>query len=337
MTVTGMSGKLRAIGQDVHAWLPPRHGWGLANCGLLVSRDTALWIDTPYDHQLARAFLAQSGAVLPEGVTVDRIVVTHPNGDHMWGAGVLPRAEIIASRQAREHLHFDPHPQQQHALVGAVDPTTPWGAYVVEHFGGYDWSTVRPVAVSTAFTEELELTVGAYPVHLSVLPSGHTQGDLFVHLPAQRVVFTGDTVFGSSPEQPGDHPVHWAGPLAQLISSCRRMLETGAETFVPGHGPVLDAAGLRGHIDYLEYVQERAHACHAAGLTAAEAARSVIDEGRHPELGLPERLLVTIGSEYRGIDGGGQPDMVATMQQVAALAWDLRTGEAPPAGRGGRP
>ncbi|MCF3119047.1 MBL fold metallo-hydrolase [Streptomyces arenae] len=222
-------------------------------------------------------------------------------------------------------------------MVGAVDPTTPWGAYVVEHFGGYDWSTVRPVAVSTAFTEELGLTVGAYPVHLSVLPSGHTQGDLFVHLPAQRVVFTGDTVFGSSPEQPGDHPVHWAGPLAQLISSCRRMLETVADTFVPGHGPVLHAAGLRGHVDYLEYVRERAHACHAAGLTAAEAARRVIDEGRHPELGLPERLLVTIGSEYRSIDGGGQPDMVATMQQVAALAWDLRTGEAPPAGRGGRP
>ncbi|MEU7579760.1 hypothetical protein AB0B50_19385 [Streptomyces sp. NPDC041068] len=161
---------------------------------------------------------------------------------------------------------------------------------MVEHFGGYDWSTVRPVAVSTTFTEELELTVGAYPVRLYALPSGHTQGDLFAPLPAHR------------------------------------MLATGAEAFVPVTGRCSTpqaCAGMRGHIANLEYVHERAHAFHADGLTVAEAARRVIAERRRPEPGLPERLLVTIGSEYRGIDGSEQPGMVATMQEVVALAREI--------------
>lgn len=321
--VTHSGGKLSEIGQDLYAWLPPRRGWGLANCGLLVSPRGALWIDTPYDRRLAREFLAQSSALLPPGVAVDRVVVTHANGDHFWGAGVVPDAEVIATAGAHHHMHFEPGPGELDALLRTVDPASVWGAYAREHFGPFDWSGTEPVTLDTAFEGDLELMVGDWPVRLASLPPGHTVGDLFVHLPAQKAVFTGDAVFGTSPAQPGDHPVHWAGPLANLIASCRRFLATGAETFVPGHGPVLDRAGIAEHIAYLEYVQERAHTLHASGVPVAEAARRVVAEGRYPQLGLPERLLVTIGSEYRGLDGGAPVGIVETMQELAQLAVEL--------------
>ncbi|MEE1735870.1 MBL fold metallo-hydrolase [Streptomyces sp. BE147] len=334
MSITG--GDVVDLGRGLYAWLPPKRGWGLANCGLLVSPRGALWIDTPYDRALAGQFLAESTERLPDGVTVDRVIVTHANGDHFWGAGVLPDAEIIATREAREHIHYEPTPQQQHALVTGGDPATPLGAYLARHFGPFDWSATEPVRPTTYFTGELELTLGDYPVRLTALPPAHTTGDLIVHLPAQRAVFSGDVIFSTTPRQPGDHPVHWAGPLSNVIGACERVLATGAEIIVPGHGPVLDPAGVRDHIGYLEYVRERAHAFHAAGVPAPEAARRVIAEGRHPELGLPERLSVTIGTEYRHLDGSELPGVLQVMTGVAVLAQEVeraRTGGEP--GRAG--
>ncbi|MEU5413426.1 MBL fold metallo-hydrolase [Streptomyces clavifer] len=318
MSITG--GDIVDLGTGLYAWLPPRRGWGLANCGLLVSPRGALWIDAPYDPVMAGQFLAESEKRLPTGVSVDRVIVTHANGDHFWGAGVLPDTEIIATRDAEEHIHYEPTPQQQHALVAGSDPATPLGAYLGRHFGVFDWSTTEPVLPDTYVTGELELTLGDCAVQVSALPPAHTTGDLIVYLPTQRTVFSGDVVFSSTPQQPGDHPVHWAGPLSNVIDACERVLATGAEVIVPGHGPVLDPAGVREHIRYLAYVRERAHTFHAAGVPAFEAARRVIREGRYPALGLPERLVVTIGSEYRHLDGSALPGVLQVMSEVAALA-----------------
>ena len=321
MSITGED--VVDLGRGLYAWLPPKRGWGLANCGLLVSSRGALWIDTPYDRTLAGRFLDESAKRLPHGVRVDRVIVTHANGDHFWGAGVLPDAEIITTREAREHIHYEPTPKQQHALVTSGDRESALGAYLARHFGPFDWSQTDPVRPTTYFTGELELTLGEYPVRLTSLPPAHTTGDLMVHLPAQNTVFSGDVIFSSSAARPGDHPVHWAGPLDNVIAACEKILATGAETVVPGHGPVLDRAGVRDHIVYLEYVRERAHAFHAAGIPAIEAARRIIGEGRYPELGLPERLVVTIGSEYRQLDGSELPGVLQVMTDVAVVAREL--------------
>lgn len=317
------------LGRGLYAWLPPKRGWGLANCGLLVSPRGALWIDTPYDVVLAGQFLAESTKRLPDGVHVDRVIVTHANGDHFWGAGVLPDAEIIVTREAREHIHYEPTPKQQHALVTAA-----WPGHPARRLPRAPLRPLRLVADRAGRTDHLlhgraRTDPGEYPVRVSALPPAHTTGDLMVHLPAQDAVFTGDVIFSSTPEQPGDHPVHWAGPLSNVIAACERVLDTGAETVVPGHGPILDRAGVRDHIVYLEYVRERAHAFHTAGIPAVEAARRVIGEGRYPELGLPERLVVTIGSEYRQLDGTELPGVLQVMTEVAEVARELEQPDGP--------
>ncbi|MGI5348642.1 MBL fold metallo-hydrolase [Streptomyces sp. CA-250714] len=310
---------LRTLGDGLHLWNPPRRGWGLANCGLLAGPEGGLWIDTPYDRPLAEAFLAASREVLGDG-GITRIAVTHANGDHLWGADVLPDAEVIATREARNHIDLEPSPQQLRQLIEAAGSGSAVGGYLAEHFGHFDWSRTQVVAPSTVFEGELELTVGGHPVLLTSLPSAHTTGDLIVHLPDHGTVFTGDIVFGSTPEQPGDHAVHWAGPLENIIGACEAVLATGADTIVPGHGPVLGREGLRAHIEYLGHLRDRAHTLHARGVPAVEAARTIAREGRWPELGLVERLVVTIGTEYRHLDGTDPGPLAEVLPEMVAFA-----------------
>lgn len=318
--------KLRTLHDDLYAWLPPQRGWGLANCGLLVGEHSALWIDTPYDRVRAGEFLDSSLDLLPAGVNIDRIVVTHGNGDHFWGSGVVPDAEVITTREALEQAHIEPDPKDMDALVRTCDPNTAFGAYLKEHFGVFDWSDTDRVQPTTTFRGELELTVGRHTVQVTGLPPAHTTGDLLVYLPHQQTVFSGDVIFASTPEQPGDHAVHWAGPISSVIAVCERVLATGAETIVPGHGPVLDRYGVEEHIGYLSYVQERAHDLHRKGVPALEAARRVISERRYPELALPERLVITIRTEYRHLTPTEQPSVLELLTDVATVAADLADG-----------
>lgn len=327
MTRTGA--ELRKLHDDLYAWLPPRRGWGMANCGLLVGRDTALWVDTPYDRTLAREFLASSRRLLPQGVDIDRVVVTHGNGDHFWGSGVVPKAELIATREALEQAEAEPDPCDLHAFVREADPGSTFGAYLRRHFGVFDWADTERVRPSLLFHGELELRVGDHPVLVTGLPPAHTTGDLLVHLPRQRTVFCGDVIFASTPEQPGDHCVHWAGPLSSVSAVCERILATGAETIVPGHGPVLDRAGVRKHIEYLEYLRERALTFHEQGVPSLEAARRVIAEGRYPELALPERLVITMRTEYRHLTPSARPTVLELLGEVASVASELEGSDAP--------
>jgi cyclase len=318
--------RLHTITRHLHIWSPqPNMGWGLANCGLITSGADAAWIDSPYDSDLASEFMALGRPLMAEGTHVSRIVVTHGNGDHHWGAVAVPEARIITTEETVSHLDHEPEPAQVHALVHGSDPDTPLGWYLRRSFGRFNWAGQTGVRrPDTVFTGELELSVGGIPVQLTSLPPAHTGGDLIAHLPSEGVVFTGDIVFGSTPETPGDHPVHWAGPLANVVAACQRVRETGAEVVVPGHGPILDPSGLHDHIRYLEYLIDRAHRFHAAGVPAWEAARRIVDEGRYPELGLPERLLATIGTEYRHLEGStGPADMAMVIAEVAWFAWEL--------------
>ncbi|MCK1798439.1 MBL fold metallo-hydrolase [Streptomyces sp. XM4193] len=363
---------LRKLAEGLHVWLPTRRGWGLANCGLVVGNDTALWIDTPYDRRLAGRFLAASGELLPPGVAIDRVVVTHGNGDHFWGAGVVPDAEVIAAKESLEQAEAEPDPRTMHAFVRGAVPEQPSPAppshssptasprsassspstarpstvpprpeqgaahaagaladrraeellrsYMRRHFGSFDWADTERVRPTLLFRGELELSVGGRPVRVVGLPPAHTTGDLFVHLPDHGTVFAGDVVFGSTPAQPGDHAVHWAGPLSAVSAVCERILATGAETIVPGHGPVLGRSDVRAHLDYLHHLRERAEEFHARGLPAPEAARRVIAERRHPELGLPERLVVTMRTEYRHLSPAPRTGVLEVMAEVAQLA-----------------
>ncbi|QMU77709.1 MBL fold metallo-hydrolase [Streptacidiphilus sp. PB12-B1b] len=307
---------LAPIADGLYAWLPDGRGtWGLANCGLLVSEGQAALIDTPYDLPRTRALLEAAAPVLGPQGRIGTAITTHSNGDHSYGLAALGDVEIIGTRDYLHALDHEPTPQQMHALVAETPPDQPTSWYLRRHFGRFDFTGIDPVAPTRTFSGSLELRIGAAEVRLVQAGPAHTDGDLWVHLPQHGVVFTGDVVFAD------DHPVHWAGPIDNVIDACLGILATGAQVIVPGHGPLMTPADLRGHIDYLRWVRDGAHRLHALGVPAQSAALQLIDSGRYPGLGLPERLAITVATEYRHLAGEtGTPDLVVLVGAAARIA-----------------
>ncbi len=83
-------------------------------------------------------------------------------------------------------------------------------------------------------------------------------------------MFTGDIVLA------GGHPVTWAGPVANWIAACDRILDWDVETLVPAHGPIIDKAAVHELRDYLAALRDEARARYDAGLTWTDASEEIV-------------------------------------------------------------
>jgi cyclase len=82
------------------------------------------------------------------------------------------------------------------------------------------------------FTGDLTLRVGDHTFNLLHTP-GHTPGQLAVHVPEDRVVFTGDTIFS------GCQTWLMTSNVEQWLAALERIRTLDVDWIVPGHGPVV--------------------------------------------------------------------------------------------------
>lgn len=292
-----------------HLWQQTAGGWGMSNAGLVTGRGESLLVDTLFDLRLTRRMLDGFAAVTARA-PITTVVNTHGNGDHWFGNQLVESAEIIASEASLTDMR-QVRPDDMGRLMGA---DTPSGRFTRRIFGGFEFDGIRPVLPGRTFRRELTLDIGGTCVRLVDVGPAHTAGDTVVHVPDARTVFTGDIVFA------GATPVVWHGPFDNWVAACDLILGLGAETIVPGHGPVTTKAALHATRAYLEYVHDQASARHAAGMTAREAARD-IPLGRFADLAESERLAVNVHTVYRELDPdlaeSDGPELFGRMAELA--------------------
>ncbi len=112
---------------------------------------------------------------------------------------------------------------------------------------------------------------------LKPMPGCHTSEDAVVWVEPEKVLFVGD-IFG------------WGLiPLTRnlrsdseklLLDTMGALIDFGAETVVPGHGPLCDTQTLRDYVDYYHWVKDRCQAGVEAG-KSDEQIRSEIDPPEH--------------------------------------------------------
>ena len=291
---------LHALGAGAWAWLQPDGSWGWSNAGLVVDGDAALLVDTLFDLRLTGEMLEAMRAAEPRAARIGTLVNTHSNGDHTFGNVLVRGAEIVATRACAEEMA-----REGPALLAQLQRRAPelgpvLGDYLTHCFGAFDFAGIEPCPPTRTFEERLTLRVGNKPVELIQVGPAHTRGDLLVHLPHDRLLFTGDILFVEGT------PILWAGPVANWIDTCRRIEAMDLEAVVPGHGPITDRRGAAAVRGYLEYVHAEARRRFDAGLSAREAAFDVA-LGDYASWGDAERIAVNVATLYREFSGDPRP------------------------------
>ena len=287
---------LHETGNGIYAYLQPDGGWGWSNAGLIVDDGSSLLVDTLFDAVLTREMLdvmADASGVTAEAI--DTVVNTHANGDHTHGNGLCTKAEVIASEaSAREMESFTPAMMQ--SFMDSAETLGEAGDYLKDVFGPFDFASVAEKLPTKTFSDELRLNVGAKSIHLLEVGPAHTRGDVLVHVPEDRTIFTGDILFIEGT------PLMWAGPVANWIRACDRIIGLDPEVIVPGHGPITDVAGVAQVKAYLQYIEGEARARFDAGLSVREAALDIAlgDFDRWIDA---ERIAINVDTLYREFSG----------------------------------
>jgi glyoxylase-like metal-dependent hydrolase (beta-lactamase superfamily II) len=306
---------LHDLGGGAYAWLAPDGSWGWSNAGLIVDGDQSLLVDTLFDLRLTQEMLDVMRDAEPRAASrIGTLVNTHANGDHCHGNQLVEGAEIIASAAAAEEMAELP-PEAMAALMKAMaDNETPLGQFFRKCFGPFEFEGIRHTPPTRTFEGEMSVSVGDKTVELIQVGPAHTRGDVLVHVPGDRTVFTGDILFIDGT------PIMWAGPVQRWIEACRRIAEMEVETVVPGHGPITDKRGVAAVQRYLEYVRDESRKRFDAGLDAFEAARDIA-LGDYASWGDAERIVVNVDRLYREFSGDDSaPDIPTLFGQMAEIA-----------------
>jgi len=302
-----LTGEVQEVGPGCWAWMRVPGGWG-TNIGLVIGRDGALLIDTPWDHRLCAAML-DAFAPMVDDRPVSLLVNTHADGDHWWGNAVVSGAEVLASETTAAAMRDEPGPGEMVAmrrlarLIGAVPGRAGrMGRYVGAMLGPFAFDEVTPQLPDRTFTGQRVETAGGREVLLIDHGPAHTRSDAIVVVPDARVVYTGDLLFARST------PLMWHGPVAAWLAALDAIIALEADVFVPGHGPVSTRTELRALHDYWSWLSAAVTTHHQAERDASEATGRL---ARSPEFAAfrgwenPERLAINVISIDRRLRGEG--------------------------------
>jgi len=220
-------------------------------------------IDTP---QLPTRAVAMRALAESHG-PIRYLVNTEHHVDHIFGnyyfkgAGAVVNHQGLYDRFMVVGPELDPFAYAHEAL-----PTDdPEGEAI---FPDRDDYYRDPNKGSIVFTGDLTLYVGDHTFRLLHTP-GHTPGQLAVHVPEERVVFTGDTIFS------GCQTWLMTSDVPQWLDALERIRTLDVDRIVPGHGPVVGKEYLDVQRSHLQAWIAAVEAAIAKGWTRDETVARV--------------------------------------------------------------
>ena len=162
-----------------------------------------------------------------ERINLRHALQTHMHFDHTMGAEFINR---------QYGLPPTCHPAEQEVYASSAEMVMRWFHMDITNRMPQCQPTLSPSSVITLSSTKIQV------IHTP----GHTPGGVCFHLPAQRILFSGDTLFRQGigrTDLPG-------GSYSQIVNSIRTQLFTlPADTLVlPGHGPETTIAAETGNV-----------------------------------------------------------------------------------------
>lgn len=204
------------------------------NIAAVVGPEGALVVDSQYEHVAPqiKAELQSKQA----GVQIKTLVNTHFHGDHVNGnAALAAGAQIIAHTNVLSRLKAD----SKFPVAGLPTQT---------------------------FVGEKQLSLNDVNLELVTMPVSHTDGDLVVWFREANVLHMGDLFFA---DRFPFIDLNSGGSVTGYISNVKLLLSQidDKTRLIPGHGDLMDKAGLQRFLTMMEQTLAEVNALKAQGKT----------------------------------------------------------------------
>jgi cyclase len=269
------------------------------NPSFVVTSAGVVVIDTP---QLPTRAVAMRTEAETHGV-IRYLINTEHHVDHIFGNYYFKGVDAVVEHQALfdRFMVATPDLDPYEYAKEAIPTDDPDGAAI---FPDRDTYYADPNKGSIVFTGDLTLSVGDTTFRLLHTP-GHTPGQVAVHVPEERVVFTGDTVFCECQT--------WlmTSDIDEWVRALDRIASLDVDHVIPGHGPVTT-------LPYLAV--QRANLLDWKSAVADAVAKGWTRDETIERVHFRERYPVDVGQGY-------MMDHIQTLN--AASLWDKFTASIP--------
>jgi glyoxylase-like metal-dependent hydrolase (beta-lactamase superfamily II) len=260
--------ELKKVGDGVWAGVAAARYKVNSNAAVIETNDGLVVVDTHSKPSAAQALYRDVQAVSKR--PVKKIINTHFHWDHWQGNQVYaqanPGCEVIASDRCKARM-TDPNQmnggvafieKQMASMPGEIarikadiqkapDAATKArleGNLVQAEAYLAELKTMKPPLPTRTVSSTVTLKEGGREIQLMLLGRAHTDGDLFVYLPKEKVVATGDAVIDWMPFFNDGYPEDWIQTVAALE-------KLDIAHVIPGHGdpaPKSHLAYFRGYL-----------------------------------------------------------------------------------------
>lgn len=249
------------------------------NPAYVVTSDGVVIVDTP---QLPTRAVAMRKEVEAHG-PARYVINTEHHIDHIFGNYFFAGAgTVISHKDVFDNFmlvtpELDPFAYAKEAI--ATDD--PEGAALFPERESYFRNPNKP---SVTFEGSVTLTVGDRTFHLIHTP-GHTPGQIAVHVPEERALFVGDTVFN------GCQTWLYESDVWTWLRTLDSLSLIDVDIVIPGHGPVCDRRS---------FATQRAFLLEWISAVAIGIAKGWTKEESIDRISFLDRFPVDVGQEYMG-------------------------------------
>ena len=232
---------------------------GLTNAGIIVGDDSVLIIDSLRVPSFARDLIKDVKDITDKPIQF--VIDTHSHWDHSWGNEEFPDATIIGHKNCyAEMVDVEWNEQWRKKVTSSNDPWSEEG------------NIVNITPPNMTFETSMQLYFGGRELDLKYFGRAHTSGDIYIHLPKEKIVFTGDVAQDGGVPYLGDcYPVDWPDTDNKLAA-------LPIERFMSGHGPIGDHKALEGARDFIHNLVDSVKSAIADGQNSVQASESVITQ-----------------------------------------------------------
>lgn len=322
--------ELKPVADGVYAAIAaPRYKVN-SNAAVILTNDGVIVVDSHSKPSAAFALYREIQAITKQPIR--KIINTHFHWDHWQGnqayTQAFPDVEIITSERTRENL-LNPDagsgglgyiekqlvavPKEIDKLKADIAGTADKDkkarlesnlqqaeAYLAE------LRDLKPPLPTRTFTSSVKLNEGGREVEILLLGRAHTDGDVFIYLPKEKVVATGDALIDWMPFMNDGYPEEWV----QTLDALSRYDITRV---IPGHGDVASKDQLSFFRNYINDLVAAVKRAAADGGTLEEMKKTVADQlapkyeqgmSKYPLGQYRERIGLNIEMVYRKVVKG---------------------------------